>query len=301
MISVIIPTYNAERYLPSLLDSLAFQTELHELIVIDSSSSDSTHSILNERRIPFRLIDKASFNHGNTRNYGIDLAKNEIVVMLTQDALLAKPDALESIVAILNSHEENGMAYGRQLPYPNANILSQFARLTNYPSYSRVKSIKDIPKMGIRTCHCSNSFAAYKKKILLSVGGFPSDTILGEDVVVAAKMILAGYKLVYSSEAQVIHSHNYTIIEEFKRYFDIGVFHQQEQLLLRPFAGAESEGVKYIFEEWKFLINNDHMVLIPEQIVRTISKFIGYRFGRLHHRLPSWIKRKASMHKSFWK
>jgi len=47
-ISVIIPTYNAESYLPKLLESLKSQTLEFELIIIDSSSKDRTISIAKE-------------------------------------------------------------------------------------------------------------------------------------------------------------------------------------------------------------------------------------------------------------
>ena len=86
-----------------------------------------------------------------------------------------------------------------------------------------------ISSIGIKAAFLSNSFAAYRRSALESVGGFPSDTIFGEDTFAAAKMLLNGWKIAYSAEATVYHSHNLTFIEEFRRYFDIGVFHSREK------------------------------------------------------------------------
>ncbi|UFH55977.1 glycosyltransferase family 2 protein [Spirosoma sp. KNUC1025] len=300
MISVVVLTYNAATHLPALLDSLATQTIDHELIIIDSSSTDKTTSLLSERGVKYYSIDQKDFNHGGTWNLGVSLTTYEDIVLLTQDAIPAEPNSLEKLVAIMNSQPAIGMAYGRQLAYPKSQLMSQFARLTNYPSQSIIKSKADIAVMGIRTCHCSNSFAAYRKSVLLSVGGFPTDTIIGEDVVIGARLIQAGYSIAYCADTQVYHSHDYTIREEFKRYFDIGAFHQQQRPLLRPFQRAESQGFKYVLAEWRYLYRNNALSFIPSQLLRTGAKYIGYRLGRMYQKVPNRWKFKLSMHPNFW-
>lgn len=300
MVSVVIPTHNASAYLPSLLQRLREQTLPHELILIDSESDQVTQRILDEENVNVVRIKKSEFNHGMTRNLGVQLANHETVIFMTQDALPASPETLQRLVDMLHSRDDIAMAYGRQLPYPETGTFGRFARLINYPAQSVIKTKAMIPQMGIKTCSCSNSFAAYRKADLLSVGGFPSDTILGEDVSVAARLILQGKGLAYCADAQVYHSHDYTITEEFKRYFDIGVFHQEQRAVLNVFKQAESEGLKYVVEEWQYLKNNSQLTLIPAQLVRTIAKYAGYRLGSWEQHLPVSIKRRVSMHRLFW-
>ncbi|WP_332368198.1 glycosyltransferase family A protein [Spirosoma telluris] len=211
MVSIVIPTLNAIKYLPALLQSLRAQTLEHELVIIDSSSTDGTVPYLKQHNIPFLSIPTSSFNHGATRNYGASVAKGDAIVFMTQDALPSHPDTLARLIEALFSDDDIALAYGRQLPHPDADVMSQFARFANYPAQSKLKSKNDIALMGIKACHCSNSFAAYKKDILFAIGGFPSDTILGEDVSVGARMILNDKRIFYCAEAAVYHSHNYTI------------------------------------------------------------------------------------------
>ncbi len=301
MVSVIIPTYNAEMYLPTLLESLRLQTIEHELIVIDSGSTDATRAILNAENVRFVSIPKREFNHGGTRNLGVELASHENIVMLTQDALPANSYTLRNLLDSLMQSSSVGMAYGRQLPYPDATLLSVYARLTNYPARSDLKGIADIPRLGIKTCHCSNSFAVYRKSLLTAVGGFPVDTVLGEDVVVGARLIKAGFSIAYSAEAEVLHSHNYSIDEEFRRYFDIGAFHQQQRDLLREFTSAESEGLRYVIAEWTYLLKKRALKLVPAQLLRTVVKYVGYKLGRFQNYIPTYLKRRISMHAGFWK
>ncbi|WP_234736681.1 glycosyltransferase family 2 protein [Tellurirhabdus bombi] len=301
MVSVIIPTYNAARHLPALLDRLADQTIPYELIIIDSSSKDETPQILKERGIAFHTISSASFNHGGTRNMGIRMARYDQIIFLTQDALPTAANTLELLVKALNSRPDVALAYGRQLPYPDTHVFGAFARLINYPDQSRIKTRVDIPELGIRTCSCSNSFAAYKKEDILALGGFPDDSIFGEDVSVSSQFILNGKAIAYCAEAQVYHSHDYTIGEEFRRYFDIGVFHEQQQRFLREFTQAESQGIKYMTDEARYLLRTGNAHLLPAQFVRLVAKYVGYRAGRSHEKLPVGIKKKWSMSKTYWK
>ncbi|MEZ0485834.1 glycosyltransferase family 2 protein [Fibrella aquatica] len=300
MISIVVPTYNASAYLPQLLQRLKDQTINHELIIIDSESDHATQQLFIQYHVDVIRINKAEFNHGGTRNLGLNLAKHDTVVFMTQDALPASTTTLQTLVDCLYSREDIAMAYGRQLPYPETGTFGSFARSINYPAQSLIKTKELIPQMGIKTCSCSNSFAVYRKSALLAIGGFPTDTILGEDVSVAARFILQNKALAYCAEAAVYHSHDYTIAEEFKRYFDIGVFHREQQDVLSKFSQAESEGAKYIVHEWQHLAKTGQFTLIPVQLVRTFAKYTGYKLGRIEHRLPVGIKRKISMHRSFW-
>ena len=301
MVSVIVPTYNASSYLPLLLTSLRGQTQPHELILIDSESDEETQRLLSSANANIVHIKKSEFNHGATRNLGLKLAMYDTVVFLTQDALPVSNKTLQQLVDMLYSQDSIAMAYGRQLPYSNTGVFGRFARIMNYPKQSLIKTRDMIPYMGIKTCSCSNSFAVYRKADLLAIGGFPTDTILGEDVSVAARFILQGKAVAYCAEAEVFHSHNYSLMEEFKRYFDIGVFHQEQKDVLNKFTQAETEGFKYIVEEWNYLRRNKHLDLVPEQIIRTIVKYLGYRLGRWEKHIPIYAKRKISMHSLFWK
>ena len=301
MVSVIIPTYNASAHLPLLLQRLREQTITHELILIDSESDKATQQIFTDQYIDVVRIPKAEFNHGGTRNLGLQLAKHDTVIFMTQDALPELATTLQTLVDCLYSHDDIAMAYGRQLPYPETGTFGHFARLINYPAQSVIKTKALIPQMGIKTCSCSNSFAAYRKSALLAIGGFPTDTILGEDVSVAARFILQDKALAYCAESAVYHSHDYTVSEEFKRYFDIGVFHREQQAVLSEFSQAESEGAKYIIHEWQYLKRTGQLALIPAQVIRTVAKYVGYKLGRIEHKLPVGVKRKISMHRSFWK
>ena len=278
--AVIIPTLNAGPMFRQLLQSIAVQTvQPSRKIVIDSSSDDGTVIVAKEFGFEIISIKRSDFNHGATRQMGAQMVLElDDVVFLTQDVILSNPEALSNLLQAL-THNKVGAAYGRQLPHKNAGPLGAHARLFNYPAVSRIKSMADMVELGIKTAFISNSFAAYRRTVLLSVGGFPSNVILGEDTFVAGKMLLAGWKIAYCADAKVYHSHDYNCLQEMKRYFDIGVFHGSNPWIRKSFGRAEGEGSRYVMSELRYLYDNGYRQRIPLALINTVCKFIAYKAG----------------------
>lgn len=281
-ISVVLPTYNAGNKFRECAEILAKQTaDILEVLVIDSSSTDETVNIARDFGFKVDVIPKTEFGHGKTRQYALEKAQAEIVVFLTQDALLKNEDSIQKLVEFLTSEEDLAAVYGRQLPYPYTGPLGTFARLYNYPDYSFVNTFKDRNKNGIKTAFLSDSFAAYKKSLLLKIGGFPTHVNFGEDTYAAAKLLMAGYKTGYCAEASVYHAHDYSLVQEFNRCRQIGQFHKEEAWLLTTFGKAEDEGLRFVLQELQYLIKCKKYTYIVSSFVHNLVKFLAYKIGAL--------------------
>jgi rhamnosyltransferase len=282
-----------------LFDSLACQTIRFDLFVVDSCSADGTLELTMERVDRVISIPRADFNHGLTRQMMVQMNPGyDVYVFLTQDACLDHPQAIERLIAPF-ADEHVGAVCGRQLPHLGSGPLEMHARVFNYPEESNVRSINDDIVPGLKTVFMSNSFAAYRATALQQVGGFPEHVILCEDMYVAAKMFLTGWKIAYAADALCRHSHNYTIGQEFMRYFDIGVFHARESWISNNFGGAGREGLHYVQSELRYLgLGNLH--LLPVSLFRNALKLIGYKTGLQEKHIPLWLKRNIGMHRSYW-
>jgi glycosyltransferase involved in cell wall biosynthesis len=207
------------------------------------------------------------------------------LVYLTQDALPYNEYAIENIIKPFTDDREIGATFGRQLPYPQASVFAEHLRLFNYPDTSYTRVLDDKKKYGIKTAFLSNSFAAYRKSALKEIGYFKSGLPFGEDACAGTKILLKGYKIAYVAEAMVLHSHNYTAWQDFRRYFDMGVFHRAENWLLKEFGKAEGEGIRYAKSEFRFLLRKRKFYLFPEFILRTLMKYLGYKLGTGYERV----------------
>jgi len=299
-VTVIVPTLNASSIWSRFVQALKEQqVPPSRIVIIDSSSGDRTADLA--KREGFRLleIERSTFNHGGTRQWAADLESDaEILVCLTQDAILANSNSLQNLISTFDD-PSIGAAYGRQLPRPGAGPIESHARYFNYPGQSGVRTLKDRELLGFKAIFISNSFAAYRCGALKAVGGFPTNTIFGEDTVVAARLLLAGWKIAYVAEATVYHSHSYSCVREFKRYFDVGVLHARESWLLDEFGTAGGEGQRFVLSELKYLWHA-HKAYIPSALIRTVAKYTGYRLGRMEAKLSPGIKYRLSMHRYFW-
>jgi rhamnosyltransferase len=297
---VIVPTLNAAGEWPQFESALLANISPEQVLIIDSSSTDGTADLARAAGFRVHSIAPSEFNHGATRQLGADLlGEVEILVYLTQDAVLATSDAIDTLLEAF-ADPEIAAAYGRQLPRPGANGIEVHARLFNYSSESRIRNLEMREELGIKTAFISNSFSAYRRSQLIVFGGFPRNTILAEDMVIAARFLLGGLKVAYVAEAQVYHSHAYTWAQDFKRYFDTGVLHSREKWLLGEFGQVNGEGKRFVASELSHLWREEAL-LIPSALVRTGLKLLGYRLGKMEHKLSVGWKRRLSMHRSFWK
>lgn len=296
-----IPTYNASRVLDSFLPALLNVRSLFEqILVIDSSSTDDTVALFKAAAISPKIIPSIEFDHGGTRQLGVEMLSDcDVIVFLTQDAVLVSPESITKLIAAFEDPEV-AIAYGRQLPRPEAGPIEAHARLFGYPSQSRIKSKESIPEIGLRAAVVSNSFAAYRRSVLLELGGFPTGTLFGEDTLTGAKAILAGHKIAYVGDAEVYHSHDYTLLQEFRRYFDNGAFYSREKWILDAFGAAEGSGKAYVLSEMTHLLKTAPWFL-PLSMITVLVKYAGYRVGAMESRLPARWKLHLSMNKAFWR
>jgi rhamnosyltransferase len=300
-VCLIIPTINPMPEWRRLLDALDEQTlKPDRVVMVDSSSTDGARELAAERGWLVEVVPKRSFDHGGTRRHAVaEFASDcDLVVFLTQDAILAESASIENIVAGF-ADARVGAVYGRQLPRPAAGPIEEHARYFNYPPDAARKCLDDVPRLGIKTAFFSNSWGAYRVSALDEVGGIPESAICGEDAYVAAKMLLAGYHIVYAAGALAWHSHAFTLIQELKRYFDIGVFHANEPWLLETFGAAGGEGRRFVVSEMRHLARKAPW-LIPVALLRSAVKITAYALGRRHRKLPLRLVHALSAHPGFW-
>jgi len=298
-VSVIIPTFQAGEELRDLLAKLWSQSlRPHEIIVIDSSSKDGTPELAEALGARVIRIDQADFDHGGTRNLAASLAVGEVLVFMTQDALPADEYLLERLTAPL-ADEHVAHTYARQLPRPDASPLERLARAHNYPSNSRRQDRSSIAQLGIKAFFCSNACAAVRREHFRDRGGFASPVIFNEDLFMAADSILAGYAVEYVADACVIHSHNYSVLQHFRRMFDNGVS-MRRNAGIYAYSGVNKTGSGLVGYQLRELVKGKKTRLIPLLIAESAAKYIGYQLGRRYPMLPEALCRRFSMHKRIW-
>lgn len=277
---IIVLTYNPGVSWDLWLESYKSQ-DIQNLscLVIDSSSSDETIEKCIKAGLDIEVIPKSEFNHGGTRHYAYKKSlEYDIIIFMTQDAFFYNNLSISKILSDFDN-DQIAISYGRQVPRPTAGSIESHARIFNYPDKSRLVELKDKKDIGFKVAFNSNSYSAYRVKALHDISGFPRNLSFGEDAYVAGKLLLKGWKIFYNSNSKVYHSHNYSSLEVFKRYIEIGKFHANNKWIFENFGKPEKEGLKFILSEIKFLYNNNSSFLIPYALFNSICKYLGYKIG----------------------
>lgn len=276
---LIVLTYNPGSLWHKWLEAYKSQKIKNlECLVIDSGSTDETVKLANEAGLKVESISNSDFGHGITRDYAYKISKGfDILIFMTQDAILYDEKSLSKLIESFKD-KRIGISFGRQVPRINSFPIEAHSRLFNYPSTSRLVSIKDKKKLGFKVTFNSNSFSAYRTEALHQIGGFPNHVSFGEDAYVAGKILMNNWNIFYNAKAKVFHSHNYSLIEEARRYFEIGKFHRENNWLYKNFGKPDKEGINFLISEIKYLFKNKKS-LIPYSIINTFSKYFAYKIG----------------------
>ena len=333
---LVVPTYNpGQAEWAQWLQALKQQDcQPDHLVVVDSGSTDGSLALSEQAANPaspqspstpvvtLLHVQAAQFDHGGTRQWALNQALQahphnppQVVVFMTQDAVLAQPDALQKLVQAFQNPQV-AAAFGRQLPKPQAAWLEANFRQFNYPAASRTVQLQDKESLGLKACFFSNAFGAYRLSALQAQGGMPAGLPLGEDTFMAAKLLLSGQSLQYQAQAAVYHSHQYNGRQDFQRMFDTGVFHAQNPWLLQSFGRAEGEGWRLLSHQWANLqllasgkaTTNPAPSKVPsllsgllQMVFTNTVKLCGYKLGQWHRLWPRALNQRLSMYKSFWR
>lgn len=299
-VDVIIPTRRPDEKLVRSVERLLKQTyPVHAIYLINTVTGTFPRELEKlSDKIHIMHIAQEQFDHGGTRRRGAEMSRADILIYMTQDAVPVN----ENLVLELMKAFENprvGAAYARQLPDAGCHLAEQFTRRFNYPPEGRVKSEEDLPELGIKTYFCSNVCAAYRKSVYESLGGFEQKIIFNEDMVMAGKIIQSGCRVAYVPEAQVIHSHNYTCIQQLKRNFDMAVSQTEHPEIFEGIK-SEKEGIRLVVRTAQYLLEKKKPWLLFPLAAGSGFKYLGYWLGKHYRSLPRWMVMKCTMNPGYW-
>ena len=132
---------------------------------------------------------------------------------------------------------------------------------------------------------------------------FADDIIMSEDQEWSARVLLAGWTVLYEPRAAVRHSHVYTVRSAFTRFFDSGVSAERTYLAgARPSARVlRRAALRYGVGEVEWLWRSGQRRWIPYAALYETSKFLGLQLGVRHRRLPIWLKQRFSACPQYWR
>lgn len=228
LVSIVLVTRDGAETLPATLDMIARQeTDFEfEVIAVDSGSADNTLALIERAAHRVLRVRPDSFNHGLTRNAGIEAARGRFVVLLVQDALPASAGWLAALVRPLRADDAVAGAFCRQEPRPDASdviklYLSRWGGASEASRRVRLADPAELdradPFRRFTLCTFDNVCSCIRRSVWEAIP-FRA-TPIAEDLEWARAVLLAGHELAYVADAVVVHSHDRSARYEFARTY----------------------------------------------------------------------------------
>lgn len=253
LVTVIIPAYNAEKYLAQALESILYQTYSNlDILIADDASTDNSKQIIDSFTDPRirRYHNEANLGYLRTCNKLFELAKGDFIAFQDADdwSVLTR---IEKIMTFLLENPEIaicGCNFTRTKPPSSKEISSSNYPKTDSEIKHYIQSNKTVPFCG--------ATVILKKSVYKSIGGYRLffDRIGYEDLdwflLMSEKYKLANIpdKLYYYRYLASSVSRNY-IISNFKKYYSAEIaWFLREQRLTQNFDALQNDSLKPEFE-----------------------------------------------------
>lgn len=279
-VDIICPLYNAENYIENLHKSFEMQenVNINKIYYIITRGKDSTIEKVKKLNCKYKVIEPKDFSHSCTREQAAFESNADIIVFVTQDVIIKRKDWLSNLLQSIIDNECDA-SYSRQIS--NNNTIEKYTRESNYPNISRIVSKVDIDTLGLKAFFFSDASSAIKREVFVKLNGYDGKNFpTNEDMYIAYKLIINGYRIKYCADSEVIHSHKFTFKQQYKRYYDTGRFFKQNKFLNNYKVNkAGGNLAKYVLKRawqeknWRVIVN-----FLPNMIARYVGMEIGKKF-----------------------
>lgn len=247
--SFVIRTYNEASFIGRLfevLDSQADFSEMREIVIVDSGSTDDTLRIAQQWPVKVLAIPQHRFDYSNALNLGIREAQGEIIINLSAHAI---PSGTTWLAQMLSHFADPSVAgvYCRQLPWPDANsrevrrIRREFG---DKPiTFDRIPPEKRVPFTNSAGCLRRTLWERHSFRLPW-----------GEDFEWATWAVAQGYKIIYDPAVSVYHSHNLTPRQAARRLINGEKATDLEQGRPRTIAFTIRQTAGYAYRDLKELL-----------------------------------------------
>lgn len=210
-VSVVIPNWNGERWLPVCLDSLRRQTyEDFRVYVVDNGSQDGSVALM-QRDYPEVEIVQSSENLGfaGGMNLGFEAASGDLLVALNND-VETDFNWLATLAAVMDANPEVGLAASQLMDFKDREVIDSLGDWFNPLGLSRkIGAGRKARDLGTRPVPVQSPCAAasvYRRAMLDEIGSFDTDFFAYmEDVDLGLRALIAGYDCVFVPGARVYH------------------------------------------------------------------------------------------------
>lgn len=196
-VSIIIPTYNCERFLVRAVDTALAQSYTdHEIIVVDDGSTDGTAELITQYEGRIRYYRQLNRGVSAARNLALEYSTGEFIAYLDADDMWY-PHKLETQIAFLDSHKECGFVH------TEVSVIDEDDKILHVCFNQETQ--RSVPQGNCLTallsrCHIQTLTVMERRQCLDRIGGFDERLPIAQDYHHWIKVVGGGYAIGYIAE-----------------------------------------------------------------------------------------------------
>ena len=287
--SIVIRTKNEAEFIGETLSRVEAQTfdGTHEVIVVDSGSTDETTKIAEGHKAKIIQIAAKEFTYGKALNLGADVAEGRFIVNLSAHALPADKNWLGNLVSEFETSKVAGV-YGQQL---SSGYMNPFDACRNEGFFgNRRKHFKGDNGRALRDLHFSNCNSAVRREIWKRFK-FDEAVAYAEDVLWQRTVISAGYTIVYAPVAAVYHTHPVHLRSAFRNsrncagsLASLDGKRRSKSLILYDSAVFLTMLANGLHGNLSYILKNRHFHFLKIAPIYVLAECLGWLVGRIAYR-----------------
>ena len=273
LVSVVVPVYNAEKFLPECINSLLnmdYPADKMEIIFVNNNSTDGSSFILKKYIDKIVILDEPKQGASAARNMGIKNARYDIIAFTDADCAADK-GWLKNITASLLKEKSIGAVGGRILSKIPCNSVERYGERI----HDCQKAIEFFKPPYLNTAN----MAVYKD-LLLKIGMFNENFLRGQDVELSFRLSAMGCRFRYEPQAVVFHQNQKTLRGLFREGFVHGFWSTGIMIKQRPNIKKRiSICIKRFFYLWKAVFLEKGAFFKLCAFVFNLGKVAGVFYG----------------------
>jgi len=271
--SIVMRSHND---MPTIADTLARLHEqdcAFELICLDNESNDGTVEELRKYTDQIINIPKGTYVPGRVLNQGMEVAKSDWVVFLNSDCTPQNAQWLTNLLAGIGEDDRTAAVFGRQIPRPNCHPLLAKDTDDTYGDGSRQRFWK----------HCFSMASSAISRSVWESQRFNEDLGYSEDIDWTWRARQNGFFIKYVADSVVMHSHNYTLGQFYRRHYGEG----RAEASIFEWSTWDSSLLRYsllpcarqVLSDWKYCLGKGTPGGVLYSPALRLAQMLGRRKG----------------------
>ena len=269
---IIMRSYND---MPLIADTLAMVSRQNipfELISLDNESTDGTIREIEKYADRIVNVPRGTYVPGRVLNQGMEISHGEFVVFLNSDCTPQNKFWLKNLLAGFTD-DNVAAVFGRQIPRPDCHPI--FAKDTEdtYGDGSWQKYWR----------HCFSMASSAIRRSVWEKIKFDEEVQYSEDIDWTWRARQNGYEIRYAADSIVMHSHNYTLGQFYKRHYGEG----RAEAVIFDWSPWEQSFVRYsllpyirqIINDEKYCLSRCYLGACLYSPVLRFAQLLGRRAG----------------------